>query len=416
MPRVDTIIVGGGIAATNPFTIGALPFIVNNAPASISATSVAFFTTGTGGTKPAIIIGATATDPQPGASEKLRIIGGLISEGPAAADSTVIGRNAIVVSLAVAIGQDSQATASNNVAVGHQCLATAVGCTAVGGVATASGNGCTAIGSGATTTAQGGTCVGQNSSAAQNGTAVGAGANSTGLGGTAFGTNTAASAGGIAIGNGASSNGFQSVSVGFNALPKDNGQFVMLIGGNAPTMGAGATGAIIVIGSAFNTAPNISHAKVICIGGTPTTFAANTVQLGNPDCEITQMVVGRGDTTTTAVGAGLTIRGTNGSGTNIDAGPLTVIAPRSTGNITTGKIVFQTGAVQASGATLQPATTQFEILPSAGGAGVAAVNFANMTNGAAAQAGTLANSPVAGNPTFWFPVQINGVVKHVPAW
>lgn len=39
-----------------------------------------------------------------------------------------------------------------------------------------------------------------------------------------------------------------------------------------------------------------------------------------------------------------------------------------------------------------------------------------LTNGAAAQAGTLTNAPAAGNPTKWIPVVDNGVTRHIPAW
>jgi hypothetical protein len=38
------------------------------------------------------------------------------------------------------------------------------------------------------------------------------------------------------------------------------------------------------------------------------------------------------------------------------------------------------------------------------------------TNGAAAAAGTLANAPVAGNPTKWIPVDDNGTTRYIPAW
>lgn len=38
------------------------------------------------------------------------------------------------------------------------------------------------------------------------------------------------------------------------------------------------------------------------------------------------------------------------------------------------------------------------------------------TNGAASSAGTLTNAPAAGNPTFWLPITVNGVVKKVPCW
>ena len=44
------------------------------------------------------------------------------------------------------------------------------------------------------------------------------------------------------------------------------------------------------------------------------------------------------------------------------------------------------------------------------------LKLTNQTNGAAAGAGTLANAPAAGNPTFWMPITVNGVNKHIPCW
>jgi hypothetical protein len=38
------------------------------------------------------------------------------------------------------------------------------------------------------------------------------------------------------------------------------------------------------------------------------------------------------------------------------------------------------------------------------------------TNNAAAAAGTLANAPVAGNPTKWIPINDNGTIRNIPAW
>ena len=37
-------------------------------------------------------------------------------------------------------------------------------------------------------------------------------------------------------------------------------------------------------------------------------------------------------------------------------------------------------------------------------------------NGAGANAGTLANSPVTGNPTKWIPIDDNGTTRYIPAW
>ncbi len=41
---------------------------------------------------------------------------------------------------------------------------------------------------------------------------------------------------------------------------------------------------------------------------------------------------------------------------------------------------------------------------------------AALTNGAAAQAGTLLNAPAAGNPTKWVPINDNGTTRYIPAW
>ena len=38
------------------------------------------------------------------------------------------------------------------------------------------------------------------------------------------------------------------------------------------------------------------------------------------------------------------------------------------------------------------------------------------TNNAAAAAATIANAPVAGNPTKWIPINDNGTIRNIPAW
>lgn len=40
----------------------------------------------------------------------------------------------------------------------------------------------------------------------------------------------------------------------------------------------------------------------------------------------------------------------------------------------------------------------------------------NQTDQAAAQAGTLGNAPVAGNPAFWVPIKVNGTNRSFPVW
>jgi hypothetical protein len=39
-----------------------------------------------------------------------------------------------------------------------------------------------------------------------------------------------------------------------------------------------------------------------------------------------------------------------------------------------------------------------------------------LTNGAGAAAGTLLNSPAAGNPTKWVPINDNGTTRYIPSW
>lgn len=41
---------------------------------------------------------------------------------------------------------------------------------------------------------------------------------------------------------------------------------------------------------------------------------------------------------------------------------------------------------------------------------------AALTNGAAAQVGTLTNAPSAGNPTKWVPISDNGTTRYIPCW
>lgn len=40
----------------------------------------------------------------------------------------------------------------------------------------------------------------------------------------------------------------------------------------------------------------------------------------------------------------------------------------------------------------------------------------SLTNGAGANAGTLDNSPITGNPTKWIPIDDNGTTRYIPAW
>jgi hypothetical protein len=344
MARVETIIVGGGIAATNPFTIGALPYIVNNSPASISATPIAGYTTGTGGTHPGIVIAASITDPQPGAVEPLRVNGGAIIEGINTADTVAIGRGATVDSV-------------NNVAVGTSAVATSVSSTAVGGGAQGTGNGGTALGSGALAQGGGGTggatAIGRDARAQNVLTiAIGASSRATGIQSVTVGCNTTNGVNGaVAIGNGANVATNAGLAIGFNATA--TGADAIAIGGATAATAGGAASIVIGGGSSISAA----NSPGIVLGTGLAATAANQCWIGSSATIITTCIIGRGNTSTSAIAAGLTIRGTDGSGTNIAVGDLTIIAPRGTGNATSGAINLQVGVTQASGATPQTART-----------------------------------------------------------
>lgn len=434
MAKAETIIVGGGISAGNPFTVGAVPFISVATPPTIQATGIEWFTLGTGGLTPAIFIGTT--DPQPAATETLRTSTGIISEKAGSPDSVILGRGiGAVANGGVAIGQGAAAGGGNGVAIGQLASAPATGGVAIGPSAVASGNNNTAIGGAATTNAAGSaTAIGQGAGASQNGVSVGQNAQGTGIGAIAIGKDATASiTSSIAIGGGASTNGFKAiVMAGFNALARDDYQIILHSGDSPMTTSAGATtGSIVLSGNGAS----LTHDANILIGVGLASFQANTAMIGGPGTIINTLVLGRGATNATTpttfilrvtdrTGAGanagtdLQIRSGAGTGVNLGQGNIDLRTPVAAGAGVTQSFATRLRCLAGGGVTLflPDVTGPTLSVGGFGGAGIASVDFTNMTNGAAAAAGTLLNSPVAGNPTFWMPVKVNGVAKFVPLW
>jgi hypothetical protein len=318
MARVETIVVGGGVAATAPFTTGQIPLISATVPPALSD-SVIRQVTGK------IIVGTT--DPQPAATEILRTAGGFISEG-SAADSFIAGRGASAASVdSIAIGRAaSVATSVGGIAIGAGAvvanLGIAIGVSAnafvansfvlIGGSASFAGGGvgnsAVLIGHGATQTA--GTSsvgIGATVNIAQN--------NAVAIGATASVT----AANGVAIGNGATVTGTSSSSM---------------------SIGFGVTCA------------NLANA--LTIGASVAAYQANTVLIGHSN-GFTEFTVGKGNVA--AAPQALLFRLTNGSGTNIAGGALTLQAGLGTGNAASARVNLAVGAPGASGATLQGALT-----------------------------------------------------------
>jgi len=80
-----------------------------------------------------------------------------------------------------------------------------------------------------------------------------------------------------------------------------------------------------------------------------------------------------------------------------DASGSVGVSLKSSGNSSLPGNLDISGALTVSSSTLIRSTT-------------------TLSNGAGAAAGTLANAPVAGNPTKWIPINDNGTIRYIPAW
>lgn len=369
MARGRTIIVGGGVGATLPFTEQTYPVIVNDDPAAISAGNISQSTDAV----PKVYIGAVtrATNvdanvtiigggsiSQNGASALHHIVIGqdaVLTVGtapPAGTDCIVIGPDATMtgssqVTDSILIGQGgsvSVTSASGIVAIGPSVVVSAAssGAVVIGNAATCSilDNAATVIGTGAT----------RNTGAGNGGTAIGASADVRASAATAVGASATARGGG-------------STAIGANSTASNtdaNFAFQTVVG-NLASAGTGIR--CTIIGQNITNPSNL--ADVVALGRGFIVTAANTIHLGTGNEQgvgspCTGLLLGGPDTFATY--GGMTIRTTNGTGSNNAVGDLTIIAPRGTGNASTGgRIIFQVGEVGASSSTLQTANTAMQL-------------------------------------------------------
>lgn len=432
MARAETIIVGGGINPGVPFVLNGFTFVQQANPPVIASSPVMFQVLGA---NQAVVIAASGVDPQPAATEPFRVSGGMICQPLAKADFVSIGRAQTITGANpnVAIGTSAVA-ASAQVVIGDQANGGAnAGTVAIGRQTSASGGSGVAIngtissgGAGASVAIQGTITTNGNS------VAIGGAVNTNGDSCVAVGMGSAAQAfGAVAVGQGASCSGAGSAGVAIGG--KSGGNSARANADRAIAIGFGcqsdAAGTIVMGGDAKGT-----HVACIIMGQSAASTQANQCMLGGPNTIIQFMIVGRGDTAaavtdvlcrlTNRTGAGnlagsdLKVQAGAGVGNDLSKGTVTILTPQTAGGGVTQAFVtraqFPSGgsmvlaAPDAAGVSLS--------LGGFGGAGQASVNFLNLTNGAGAQAGTLLNSPVLGNPTFWLPVQVAGVTKFIPCW
>lgn len=198
--------------------------------------------------------------------------------------------------------------------------------------------------------------------------------NDTGLGTVYIGTgqvHTVSQSRNVCVGFGVNTSlggGGDNVIVG--AQSQGNVTQCVLVGSSISTTGSSTTGAIaigynvfiqgavrdfsIVIGAQTN--HNASGPSIVIASGLTTSgIAIGSFVVGGPSNPITSVLIGRGQTSTTAVAAGLTVACTNGvTGNNLNMGFLTINAPLGTGNAPENGIRFNIG--QAVGAGNAPHT------------------------------------------------------------
>lgn len=347
MARVETIIVGGGIGASTPFTLNHFLFVGNVDPA-LAASSVQMVQVLAPG-NPGIIISPTGADPNAAATEALRVSGGIISLGTGT-DSVVLGRAASV-----------DAGGTRSIAIGLSAAAgTGVGSIVIGGNATktAAQAGDVVIGDGASTAGGSGVCIGNASSISAGGSAV-----SVCIGGTIAqaGGGHVCIGGSIPVVGGAVSG---CVVIGGSATVTNDRMVV--IGKSAS--GAGTTGVAIGMnaqvdgtsGVAVGFGAKANSGGAISIGSGATSFQANTLVFGGTGgAQITTIVMGRGDTGTVD---NILYRQTNATGADAAGGKVTLQAGLGTGNATAGQLALTTGdQVTGSSSTLQTATDKLLI-------------------------------------------------------
>ena len=326
MARVNTIIVGGGVAGVAPFTVGQFTVVSASDPPSITDGNIRQDTS----TPPKVFIGDASL------TAGITVIGGATAT-VATGLSVVIGNGASSL---------NTAGANTNVVIGKN---------AVNGL----GHGNVVLGDAATAARSGPTSAEV--------VVIGRGANI---------TNPAGGANSVVIGAGASQTlGSQNVVIGSTASAAVNNANVVIGFANVLSGGAGVASCTLV-------GPNISTSKTrsilvgaslvdastagdVCIIGvgftTSSTTPSNAVIFAN-SAGYTSFIVGKGPdhATPTAV----TFRTTNGLGANIAGANLTLQSGLGTGTGASSTVSLASSIPIGAGSTVQTARVGFRMSPS----------------------------------------------------
>lgn len=398
MAKGQPIILGLGIAAGSPFTIGKYALIVATTPPAIADGRLGQL----GDAEQSIVA------PGLGGVVRTFVMGEDVGVGPGNQDSIYIGANihgdpAGGVNSGnhqIIIGMDINHTTGNT----QDCVLIGFGMTFVSGGFCASsvhiGQGQTlgasglgtlnSVAIGATCQVRGGQSVAIGAAAVVEGEGVAIG----------FRATTGTSGQGIAIGKDANvAGGFQApIAIGLQALAQS--AFAIAIGHLA---NATADSAIAIGKSA-----SVNFlANCIVLGRESLAALAGDFVVGNGvNFPTTRMMIGPlADTNATYGGLTWLLTRSN-AGVDKVAPSFTMIGGSNTGAAAGGKIQFETGTVGASGAGQQVTAQRFAILPSTGaaGAGGEILQFSNYTDGAAAGVQTFTNAPATAATAEYIPV------------
>jgi len=347
MARTETIILGGGIAATLPFTVGTLPVIVSTTPPSISD-SVYKQSVPNGRS---LSMGAGASF---GTGDGQVAIGWNCTIGQAAIGQIAIGSN---ISMSIAGGGFPGAIAiGNNITFGTNTNDL---------IAIYCGTGALAPGAGTT-----GIVIGDSAGFPHQSVVIGTG----GLTTTNGISRTTLVGYGIFCSSGA---GSDNTIIGAQAQVGGQAECTVM-GSNAGVQAGGGSNGAIAIGYAAgynnaNAGPSIiigrfarnqSQNQMILLapGINDASLPNNTAAFGGPTCAISTVVIGSGSLSASPL-AGVTVMCTGGQGTDIAAGSLTLRAPVGTGQAAGGAVDLVSTLVSVvSSATPQTARVGLRVL------------------------------------------------------
>lgn len=361
MASSNPIIVGAGIGAGAPFVLNHLVYVAQASPPILSSIP-AKVVTDTGVTVVSFPNSAGVYNAVTGATETVRIQGGMIVEG-AGTDTVQIGRGAsAATNHSIVIGATAADNGQVGIILGFGAALSLAGGIVIGHGATLTGNaggaGGVVIGTSATgSLLSAGTCVVIGNGAVGHTSDIVIGYSASSSQSNAFGASN------VVIGTQAHANIAQGTCTVVGTASFADVTLAVVIGGGSSvaitkgivvgegsSISNGGAGSITIgQGNAITAAANIF------IGNGLSSSTPNLCWIGGPGTDIHAWILGAGDTI--ASPPQRILRFTNASGTNNAAGSLLIVPPVSTGSATSAPIIFQVGTPGGSSATLQTLVT-----------------------------------------------------------